>query len=337
MKVLRDGDYGDNHPSLRVLAIKAWLGLGMSHPALKVAYCNPMGACCLNLQCLPHRVTNIERPELADIYFLTSFLKLGTSSRVTMLNASLGDQRKLLPRQLTLIASLAFSPYTYSFHEKYSMVKNLFVQYSVAGSLSHWHGWVSTVKTYFDPVGGGEAETTMRMFMKLWGVAILIKLRNTSTRLKRYNKPSKEAEVILVLKLFKSLSDIIMLFFLFYAARACHSLCFPKVASLSSLLNFYSTGKPMPAGEVILLRTLVTILTQESIHDSEILRVMKRAYDRAIELGVGCFFSEGEVEFMLFASKFYMALANEEQVEEYNVLVFRSLIMTITAMIVSEQ
>lgn len=42
-------------------------------------------------------------------------------------------------------------------------------------------------------------------------------------------------------------------------------------------------------------------------------------------------------EFMLFASKFYTALANEEQVEEYNVLVFRSLIMTITAMIVSEQ
>lgn len=70
---------------------------------------------------------------------------------------------------------------------------------------------------------------------------------------------------------------------------------FVVVASLSSLLNFYSTGKPMPAGEVILLRTLVTILTQESIHDSEILRVMKRAYDRAIELGVGCFFSEGEV------------------------------------------
>ena len=87
----------------------------------------------------------------------------------------------------------------------------------------------------------------------------LIKLRNTSTRLKRYNKPSKEAEVILVLKLFKSLSDIIMLFFLFYAARACHSLCFPK--GTHSLSPYYTCCMIIRS---ILLLFLFTLLNDRS-------------------------------------------------------------------------
>lgn len=150
-----------------------------------------------------------------------------------------------------------------------------------------------------------------------------------------------------------------------HEAVACRA--FPvAVASLSSLLDFYPTGKSMPAREVVVLRTLVTILTQESSDDSEILRVLKRACDRAIELGAGCFFGEAEVgkreqkwfavacwnfgtrmgrerkfelcsEFMQLASKFYTALADEQQVEEHNVLVFRSLTLTVTAMIASEE
>lgn len=150
-----------------------------------------------------------------------------------------------------------------------------------------------------------------------------------------------------------------------HEAVACRA--FPvAVSSLSSLLDFYSTGKSMPAREVVVLRTLVTILTQESNDDSEVLRVMKRACDRANELGSGCFFGEGEVgkreqnwfavacwnfgtrmgkerkfelcaEFLQLASKFYTALAHEEQVEENNVLVFRSLTLAVTAMIASEE
>lgn len=150
-----------------------------------------------------------------------------------------------------------------------------------------------------------------------------------------------------------------------HEAVACRA--FPvAVASLNSLLDFYSTGKSIPTREVIVLRTLVTILTQESNDDSAILRVLKRACDRAVELGAGCFFGEAEVgkreqkwfavacwnfgtktgrerkfelcsEFMHLASKFYAALADKEQVEEHNVLVFRSLTLTVTAMIASEE
>lgn len=150
-----------------------------------------------------------------------------------------------------------------------------------------------------------------------------------------------------------------------HEAVACRA--FPvAVASLSSLLGFYSPGKPMPAREVVVLRTLVTILTQETSDDLEILKAMKRACERAMELGSGCFFGEGEVgrreqnwfavtcwnfgtrmgrerkfelcaEFLQLASNFYSALADEEQAEENNVLVFRSLTLAATAMIASEE
>lgn len=42
-------------------------------------------------------------------------------------------------------------------------------------------------------------------------------------------------------------------------------------------------------------------------------------------------------EFLQLASKFYTALSDEEQVDENNVIVFRSLTLAVTAMIASEE
>lgn len=148
-----------------------------------------------------------------------------------------------------------------------------------------------------------------------------------------------------------------------HEAIACHVLPV-AVAALSNLLNFYATGKSMPTTEAVVLRTLVTILSQEPRNELEILKFVKRAYNRASELGPDCFFGKGEVgrrewnwfaasswnfgiksgkdanfqlcaDFLRLASEFYGLLV-EGQVEENNIMVCKSLILTVSALIASE-
>ncbi|KAG2672680.1 hypothetical protein I3760_13G054100 [Carya illinoinensis] len=136
------------------------------------------------------------------------------------------------------------------------------------------------------------------------------------------------------------------------------------VAALLSLLNFYAHGKSMPTAEVVVLRTIVTILSQEPGNEMEVLKFVKCAHNRATELGPDLFFGEGEVgrrernwfavtswnfgtrtgkenkyelcaEFLRLASEFYRLLI-DVQVEENNVMVCKSLVLTISAMIASE-
>lgn len=148
-----------------------------------------------------------------------------------------------------------------------------------------------------------------------------------------------------------------------HEAVACRALPV-TVASLSNLLNFYNSGASMPTSEVVVLRTLVTILTQDSGYEAEALKYLKRAHARASQLGLDCFFGKEEVgrreqnwfavtswnfgtkcgkekkyelctEFFRLASKFYGVLADAKG-EESNIMVCKSLILTISAMIASE-
>ncbi|KAJ8568671.1 hypothetical protein K7X08_028204 [Anisodus acutangulus] len=149
-----------------------------------------------------------------------------------------------------------------------------------------------------------------------------------------------------------------------HEAIACR--CLPvAVASLSLLLNFYSTGKQMPTTEVVVFRTLVTILSQDPQNDSDILKQMKRAHTRLCEMGTENFFGKGEIgrrernwfsvnawnsgvktgqenqyaicaEFFRLASEFYGASIDEEK-EGNHVMVCKSLIMTVSAIISDEK
>ncbi|KAK3011529.1 hypothetical protein RJ639_011569 [Escallonia herrerae] len=149
-----------------------------------------------------------------------------------------------------------------------------------------------------------------------------------------------------------------------HEAVACRALPV-AVASLALLLNFYSMGKPMPTTEVIVLRTLVTILTQGAGNESEVLKYMKRAHARLTELGPDSFFGKGEsgkrernwfavnlwnigartgkaknyelcFEFYRLAAEFYGVIVDGE-VEGNNVMVCKSLILTVSAMIADEK
>ncbi|GAV68384.1 SPO22 domain-containing protein [Cephalotus follicularis] len=148
-----------------------------------------------------------------------------------------------------------------------------------------------------------------------------------------------------------------------HEAVACRALPV-AVASLSNVLNFYPSGKAMPTTEVVVLRTLITILTQEPGNEPEVLKFMKRAQARASELGPDCFFGNKEVgkrernwfavtswnngtkfgkaknyelcaEFFRLASEFYGVFADAQE-EETSVMVFKSLILTVSAMIALE-
>ncbi|KAI4329920.1 hypothetical protein MLD38_028250 [Melastoma candidum] len=79
-----------------------------------------------------------------------------------------------------------------------------------------------------------------------------------------------------------------------HEAVACHALPV-AVASLSSILNLYALGKEVATSEVIVLRTLITVTSQIERNDQEILKALQRASARAEELGVETFFGKGEV------------------------------------------
>lgn len=144
-----------------------------------------------------------------------------------------------------------------------------------------------------------------------------------------------------------------------HEAVACRALPV-AVASLSSILNFYVSGKEMATPEVVVLRTLLTVLSQDAGNELEILKFLQRAYTRASELGADCFFGKGEggvrelkwfavtswnfgtragknknyelcAEFLKMASYFY-----DTHGEENHTMLCRTLILRACAVVASE-
>uniref|UniRef100_A0A6N2MCJ1 Protein ZIP4 homolog n=1 Tax=Salix viminalis TaxID=40686 RepID=A0A6N2MCJ1_SALVM len=147
-----------------------------------------------------------------------------------------------------------------------------------------------------------------------------------------------------------------------HEAVACHALPV-AVSSLSNILSFYTLGSPMPTTEVVVLRTLITILIQDPGNEVEVLKFMKRVHDRASELGTECFFGKEETgrreknwfavtswnigtqcgkekkyelcaEFFRLLSGFYGLVDCQE--EENSIMVCKSLILSVSAMVASE-
>ncbi|CAM8902113.1 unnamed protein product [Rhodiola kirilowii] len=149
-----------------------------------------------------------------------------------------------------------------------------------------------------------------------------------------------------------------------YEAVACHALSV-AVASLSNLLDLYSSGNPMATPEVVVLRTIVTILSQSDGQEPEILKFIKHAHTRMSVLGAENFFGKGEngrrerswfaatswnigrktgkeenyelcAEFLMLASEFYGVILGEQEGED-NGMVCKSLILTVSAMLAAEK
>uniref|UniRef100_A0A803L876 Protein ZIP4 homolog n=1 Tax=Chenopodium quinoa TaxID=63459 RepID=A0A803L876_CHEQI len=149
-----------------------------------------------------------------------------------------------------------------------------------------------------------------------------------------------------------------------HEAVACRALGV-AVSSLSDLLNFYTSGKPMPVAEIVVVRTTLAILVQESGHEYDLLKHMKRAQTRMTELGPDNFFGKGEVgrreqnwiatnawnagtragleenyelcaEFLSLAAEFYDVKIDREA-EGNNIMVCKSIVLAVSAMIATEK
>ncbi|KAL2330128.1 hypothetical protein Fmac_017709 [Flemingia macrophylla] len=147
-----------------------------------------------------------------------------------------------------------------------------------------------------------------------------------------------------------------------HEAVACHALPV-AVASLSSMLNYYASGKPMPVAEVTVIRTLLTVLSQEPGNEKQVLKFLKYAHKRASEIGPDIFFGKEEVgrrernwfavnswnfgtktgqdknyelsaEFLKLASDFYPLVEGSDN--ENTVMVCKSLVLSVSSMIAFE-
>ncbi|KAL6616520.1 hypothetical protein ACP70R_038790 [Stipagrostis hirtigluma subsp. patula] len=103
-----------------------------------------------------------------------------------------------------------------------------------------------------------------------------------------------------------------------HEAIACKSVRV-AVASLTFLLGLYSPGKPMPMTEVAVLRNLIALLLREPGSEAEILKYSRRAKLRMAELGVEAFFGKGTVGlrelnwFAVNARDMALRVANEKK------------------------
>jgi len=149
-----------------------------------------------------------------------------------------------------------------------------------------------------------------------------------------------------------------------HEAIACRALSV-AVDSLSRLLTFFSTGKPMPTTEVIVFRTLITILIQQPQNENEVLKYMKKAHSRFSDLGPQQFFGIGEVgrrernwfalnlwniglksgqeknydlcgELFRVCAEYY-GVSIDGEMEGNNLMVCKSLILAVSAMLAGEK
>ncbi|XP_022991515.1 TPR repeat-containing protein ZIP4 isoform X1 [Cucurbita maxima] len=401
VRLLRDGDCGDNHPSLPVLAMKAWLGLGRHGEAEKElrgmienkgipesawvsaveTYFEAVGGagaetamgvfmglldrCHVSAGAavrVAHKVVG-HAGEVSEVRARVA-AKLVSDERVLTLfrKEPAAKHRKTMYTLLWNCAADHFRSKGYEISAEMFEKSMLYIPYDIENRNLRAKGFRVLCLCYLGLSQLDRAQEYVNEAEKLEPSIACAFLKFKISLLK-----SDNTAAINQIQSMMSCLDFTPDFLSLSAHEAVACRAFPvAVASLSSLLDFYSTGKSMIAREVVVLRTLVTILTQEPSDDSEIFGVLKRACDRAIELGARCFFGEGEVgkreqnwfavacwnlgtrmgrerkfelcaEFLQLASKFYTALADEEQVDESNVIVFRSLTLAVTAMIASEE
>lgn len=122
----------------------------------------------------------------------------------------------------------------------------------------------------------------------------------------------------------------------------------------------------MPVNEVVVFRTLVTILSQDPTDETNVLKHMKRALARQTEVGPDLFFGKSEVgtreknwfavnawnfgvrtgqeknydlsaEFFRLASEFYGVVVSDGETDENDVMVCKSIVLAVSALIAGEK
>ncbi|KAL3653242.1 hypothetical protein CASFOL_002923 [Castilleja foliolosa] len=400
VKVLREvGNGGDRHPSLSVLAMKAWLGLGRYGEAEKE---------------LRGMVGNKGIPEgvwvsAVESYFLAAgaagaetvkgvFLGLfelchvsaggairvvnrvvgnglsngeGSKVRTNVVSELVSDERVVAlfdregaAKERTTMHALLWNCATEYFRSKDYLLSAemfeksmLYVPHGVENRILRAKGYRVLCLCYLGLLQLDRAEEYINEAEKLEP-----NIASAFLKFKIFLQKKYHNNAIAQMQTMPSCLDFTTDFISLSAHEAVACSCLPvAVASLSLLLNFYSSGKPMPTSEVVIFRTLVTILSQDPANDTDVLKYMKQAHARQSEIGADLFFGKCEVgrreknwfagnawnfgvrtgqeknydvsvEFFKLASDFYAVLGDGNET-----MVCKSIVLSVSAIIADEK
>ncbi|XP_055812945.1 TPR repeat-containing protein ZIP4 isoform X2 [Solanum dulcamara] len=391
VKVLRDGDK-DQHPSLSVLAMKAWLGLGRFGEAEKelrrmvVDKGIPEGVWVSAVESYFQVVGAAGAPVVKGVFLgLLGRCHVSADAAIRVVNKVIGDPAgggEEARLRAKVVSDLVSDDRILTLLNGHNASKERTAMHAFLWNCAAEHFRSKDLQTSADifeksmlyvPSDIESRNLRAKGFRVLclcyMGLSQLDRAQeyiNEAEKYKIYLQKKELNGAITQVQALPSCLDFTTEFLSLAAHEAIACRCLPvAVASLSLLLNFYSTGKQMPTTEVVVFRTLVTILSQDSQNDSDILKQMKRAHSRLREMSAENFFGKGEIgrrernwfsvnawnsgvktgqenqyaicaEFFRLASEFYGASIDEEK-EGNHVMVCKSLIMTVSAIISDEK
>ncbi|XP_059659979.1 TPR repeat-containing protein ZIP4 [Cornus florida] len=401
VRILRDGGGGDNHPSLSVLAMKAWLGLGRYGEAekelrgmvvdkgipegvwvsaveayfqaagaagaetVKGLFLGLLGRCHLSAGAairVVHRVVGDSVSGEGSKVRAKVVAELVSDERVVALFAgeAATKERSAMHAVLWNCAADHFRAKDYGMSAEMYEKSMLYISYDVEHRILRAKGFRVLCLCYLGLTQLDRAQEYINEAEKLEP-----NIACAFLKFKIFLQKNDHNGAITQVQTMATCVDFTPDFLSLSAHEAVACRALPvAVASLSNLLNFCS-GKSTPTTEVVVLRTLVTILTQDPGNESEVLKYTKRVHSRVSELGPDRFFGKCEVgrrernwfavnswnigvrsgkeknfelcaEFLRLASEFYGFLVDGE-VEGNTVMVCKSLILTVSAMVTAEK
>ncbi|KAE8695308.1 TPR repeat-containing protein ZIP4 [Hibiscus syriacus] len=404
VKVLREngGEAGDHHASLPVLAMKAWLGLGRYSEAekeLKDMVANkgiPEGVWVSAVETYFQAAGNAGVETTKGVFLgLLGRCHVSARAAVRVVHRVVGDDNGIEGSRIRakVVAELVADERVIALFGSEAVAKERTAMHSVlwnCGSCNFRLKDYETSAEMFEKSMLYIPHNLENRVLRAKGYRVLCLCYLGLTQLDRAQEYINEAEKLdpnticafLKLKICLQTNDhcgainqiqtmITCLdftpdFLSLSAHEAVASRALPvAVAALSNFLNFYNSGKPMPTTEVVVLRTLVTILSQDVGKEAEVLQFLKQAHMRASGLGAESFFGKGEVgrreqnwfavtswnfgakcgkeknyefcaEFLRLVPGFY-DLMGDGQIDENNVTICRSLILSVSAVITSEK
>ncbi|CAI9107256.1 OLC1v1006574C1 [Oldenlandia corymbosa var. corymbosa] len=403
VRILRDGG-GDQHPSLSVLAMKAWLGLaryGQAEKELKGMVVNKgipevvwvsavesyfQAAGVAGAETVKGLFLGLlERCHVSAISALRVVNRLvgdggggggeGSRARAKVVAELVSDDRVValfageeVSKERTTMHSLLWNCAAEHFQSKDFQTSSLlfekcmlYVPYNIESRVLRAKGFKVLCLCHLGLSQLDQAQEYINEAEKLEP-----SIASVFLKFKIYLPKNDHIRAISQVEAMSSCLDFTPDFLSLAAHEAIASQSLPvAVASLSNLLNFYSSGKTLPTNEVVVFRTLVTLLTQAPGDASEILKYMNRVLERVSAIGSDCCFGKGEVgrqemnwfamnswnhglhmakakrfglsaQFFRSASDFY-AISIDGEEGEHSVMVCKCLILSVSATLADEE
>ncbi|KAJ7950592.1 TPR repeat-containing protein ZIP4 [Quillaja saponaria] len=375
VRVLREGDSGDHHPSLSVLAMKAWLGLGRYGDAekelrgmvinkgipesvwvsaveayfqaagtagaetAKGVFLGLLGRCHVSAGAavrVAHRVIESGGSGIDGLKVRAKVVaELVSDERIVALFAgeAAAKERTAMHAVLWNCAADHFQSKDYETSAELFEKSMLYIPYATENRILRAKGFRVLSLCHLALCQLDRAQEYINEAEKIEPNTVCAFLK-----FKIYLQRNDHNGAITQIQAMTTHLDFTPDFLSLSAHEAVACRALPvAVASLSNLLNLYASGKSMPTAEVTVFRTLVTVLTQEPGNERQALEFLRHAHRRATELEPDCFFGKEEVG---RRERNWFAITSWNLVDrpgyENNVMVCKSLILSVSAMIASE-